>query len=144
MFVLLGSIPQPSRPTYFIREGNSVTLIWSESFCDGGYEISSFRIRYRRYSYYYYYYSYSYITVSNPTQRSYQVNGLSYSTTYHFSIQATATNGRTSSYSSYATITTLPTRMNANNIAIETTALNIIIHTIPQLLLHHVMLLQGL
>lgn len=89
-----------------------MTLIWSESFCDGGYEISYFTIRYR--TYYYYSYSYSYITVSNPIQRSYQIRGLSYSTTYRFWIQATSTNGWTSSYSSYTTITTLPTRMNAN------------------------------
>ena len=103
---LLGSLPRPSQPTYSRRGGNFVTLVWSESFCDGGREISSFRIRYRRY--YYYYYSYSYITVSDPTQRSYKISGLSYSTTYYFSIRATSTDGRTSSYSPYTTITTLP------------------------------------
>ena len=85
-----------------------MTLVWSESFCDGGHEISSFTIRYRRSSYYYS--SYAYITVSNPTQRSYQVRGLSSSTTYQFSVQATTIYGTTTSYSSSASITTLPSR----------------------------------
>ena len=114
VFFLLGSLPQPSQPTYSRRGGNFVTLVWSESFCDGGREISSFRItyyyRYRRYYYSRYRYYYSYITVSDSTTRSYKISGLSYSTTYYFSIQATSTDGRTSSNSPYTAITTLPRR----------------------------------
>ena len=112
----IGSIPQPSRPTYSKRGGNFVTLTWGESFCDGGREISSFMIRYRRSSYYY---SYSYITVSNPAQRSYPVRGLRSSTTYRFGIQATAIDGTTSSYTSDVYITTLPSRKRVNHNIME-------------------------
>ena len=104
----IGSVPQPSRPTYSKRGGNFVTLTWGESFCDGGRKISNFMIRYRRSSYYYS--SYSYITISNPAQRSYPVRGLSSSTTYRFGILATAIDGTTSSYTSDVYITTLPSR----------------------------------
>ena len=70
-------------------------------------------IRYRRSSYYYY--SYSYITVSNPAQRSYQVRGLSTSTTYRFGILATDIDGSSSSYTSDITISTLPRGKNVNH-----------------------------
>ena len=111
----IGSILQPSRPTYSKRGGNFVTLTWGESFCDGGHEISGFMIRYRGSSYYS---SYSYITISNPALRSYPVRELSSSTTYRFSIQATAIDGTTSSYTSETYIMTLPSRkrVNHNNI----------------------------
>ena len=127
LFNLLGSVPRPSRPTYSRRGGNFVTLTWSQSYCDGGHEVNGFTISYKRSSYYS---SYSYITVSNPAQRSYQIKGLSSSTTYQFRVQAMAKNGRTSSYSSTASISTLPNRTKINIISIAKLSSYIAIHCI--------------
>ena len=111
-----GSVPQPSRPTYTRQGGNFLILAWSQSFCTGGHDISSFQIRYgrRTSSYWRSSYTYSYVTVSNPAQRSYTVRGLSSSTTYRISIQAIASDGRMSSYSSTISVSTLSTRTKAS------------------------------
>ena len=113
-----GSPPTPSRPTIIRQGGNTVTIGWFLNTCNGGHIPSYFMIRYRRRRYWYYSYSYTYITVTDPTQRSYRVTGLSYTTSYYFSIQVTTTDSLSSSYSSEAYITTLSTRMfhNPNNI----------------------------
>ena len=105
---VLGSPPAPSSPTVIKQSGNILTIGWLENSCDGGHTPSYFTIRYRRSSYYYY--SYSYITVNDPTQRSYRITSLSYSTTYYFSISVTTTDSLTSSYSSSTYITTLSSR----------------------------------
>ena len=107
-----GSPPTPSRPTVIRQGGNTVTIGWSQSTCDGGHIPSYFTIWYRwRRSSWYSSYRNRYITVNDPTQRSYRVTGLSYSTSYYFYIRVTTTDSRSSSYSSSTYITTLSTRM---------------------------------
>ena len=94
--------PAPSRPTIVDVKANTVTIEWSQSVCNGGHTPESYTIRYRRSSYR----SYSYIR--QITQKRYKITGLSYSTSYLFWVQTTTVDSRTSSYSSLATISTLP------------------------------------
>ena len=100
----VGTPPMPSRPTFVEVKSTSVTIEWSQSVCDGGHSPQSFTIRYSQTNFY----SYSYVNVQNPSQRRYKITGLSYSTSYQFSVRTTTVDSRFSSYSPIATINTLP------------------------------------
>ena len=102
--ILIGSPPAPSRPSPVKIKSNSITIAWSQSVCDGGHIPASFNIRYKRSTSSYY----TYITVSDPTQRNYTIAGLSSTTSYDISIRTVTVDSRQSSYSTAATISTLP------------------------------------
>ena len=112
--ILIGSAPAPSRPSPLKIKSNSITIAWSQSVCDGGHIPARFYIRYKRSTSY----SYTFITVSNATQRTYTITGLSYLTSYDISIRTVTVDSRQSSYSIAATISTLPlgNHLQRNNI----------------------------
>ena len=105
-FISTGSPPSPSRPSAFEIKSTSITIDWSQSACDGGHIPRAFNVRYRRLNFYNN--AYSYITVVDTSKKSYTVTGLSPSTVYEFSVQATTFDERTSLYSPTAGFTTLP------------------------------------
>lgn len=107
IFNIIGSPPTPSRPTIVEVRGNTVTIEWSQSVCDGGHTPESYTIRYKRSSSYS---SYSYLY--SITQKRYKITGLTYSTSYQFSVRTTSVDSRSSSFSSFATISTLPRGIN--------------------------------
>ena len=67
-----GSPPTPSKPFAIKPRSTSITIGWSESYCDGGHTLRNFTIRYTYYSTY----SYQYIRGIDPTLRSYIIIGL--------------------------------------------------------------------
>lgn len=126
-----GSPPTPSRPTIVAVKSNTVTVEWSQSVCDGGHTSQSYTLRYKRSSSYS---SYSY--QRQITEKRFKITGLSYSTSYQFSVSTLTVDSRSSSYSSAVTISTLPRGINTYNIGGH---LIIIFVSCMQLPLHHVM-----
>ena len=103
IYNITGSPPAPSRPTIVAVKSNAVTIQWTQSVCDGGHTPQSYTIRYKRSSSYS-----SYTYIRQITQKRFKITGLSYSMSYQFSISTTTVDSRISSYSSLATISTLP------------------------------------
>ena len=131
-----GTPPRPSRPTVVAVKGNTVTVEWSQSVCDGGHIPQSYTLRYKRSSSFS---SYSYRR--QITEKRLKITGLSYSTSYQFSVSTLTVDSRTSSYSSAVTISTLPRGINNYNNNYWSMAINnyyFCLHCM-QLLLHHVM-----
>ena len=93
----LDSPPTPGQPFEIKAQSTSITIGWSESYCDGGHPIVSFDIRYYESSDYY-----SRRTIQNidPMRRNYTITDLQSSTYYRFQVRANSVNSRTSSYSS--------------------------------------------
>ena len=98
------SPPTPGQPFEIKAQSTSITVGWSQSYCDGGHPIISFNIRYDQLTGYF-----PYRTIQNidPTQRNYTITGLQSSTFYTFRVRSISANSRTSSYSSSASIATL-------------------------------------
>ena len=104
-FSIIDSPPTPGRPFEVKAQSTSITIGWSESYCDGGHPIVSFNIQYYQTSGYYY----NRNTVRNidPTRRNYTITGLQSSTYYSVRVRAVSVNSQTSSYSSSISISTL-------------------------------------
>lgn len=103
--IIIDSPPTPGRPFEVKAQSTSITIGWSESYCDGGHPIVSFDIQYYQTSGYYY--NRNTIRNIDPTRRNYTITGLQSSTFYSFIVRAVSVNSQTSSYSSSISISTL-------------------------------------
>ena len=100
-----GSPPTPSKPFAIKPRSTSITIGWSESYCDGGHTLRNFTIQYVYDSSFC-----RYIRGIDPTLRSYTIIGLRSNMRYSFRLQAVGLYS-TSSYSSRVSIYTLPPGM---------------------------------
>ena len=110
--LIIDSPPAPGRPFEVTAQSTSITIGWSESYCDGGHPIKSFEIQYYEASEYYSRRTIQYI---DPTRRNYTITGLHPSTSYSFSIRAVSMNSQTSSYTPFRSVSTLEPGMSYNN-----------------------------
>ena len=101
---------QPGQPFAISVQSTSITIGWTETFCNGGHTVTSFTIRHRRDSgsSYSYYYSYNYIRDIDPSRRNYTITGLQSNTYYSISVQSVDLYAVSSSFSSAVSVTTLP------------------------------------
>ena len=102
--LISASPPTPGRPFEIKAQSTSITVGWSESYCDGGHPIIGFDIQYDRLTGYF---PSRTIRIVDPTQRNYTVTGLQSSTFYTFRVRSVSVNSRRSSYSSSVSIATL-------------------------------------